>query len=438
MTLSLHNFSILLKAKSSMGKDILWTFSSQMLIILCAFIITKLVSNIYSVEEFGQYNVIKKSASVFTFVMLGGMGITLPRYLPIFSGKLAFRQVSDLQIIAIVYVLILSLIVFAFSMLFANRWCEVLAGTDDLSVYMILLLYAFSLTVSSLLFSYYRGINDFRKYSVSQILIQLAFIASVIFVGKHSLVFLFLIWSVVGLLVSFAYFLREMTKSRYILLRSFNLHRIRSLTKTIVGYSLPRLVGDFFLFSFSAFPVIYLSRVMSMTDVAYYSVGLTIMNMATPLFSFLGVVLLPYVSGAMTKGTFNEANRFIRKMQYLYLIVSVSITVLFWLIMPFIIKFFFSAQYLPSQELSRYMLLAVIPQAFYLLYRNPIDAISVVPYNTIILLLSFVVLVSLYLFSSSLSDYVFSFIIASSFQGFVSMLTWLYLKRKLVTNTSKK
>jgi O-antigen/teichoic acid export membrane protein len=200
--------------------------------------------------------------------------------------------------------------------------------------------------------------------------------------------------------------------------------------KTIAVYSTPRLIGDFLLFSFSAFPVLYLSQVMSMTDVAYYSVGLTIINMVTPFFSFLGVVLLPYVSGAMSNGRFSEAQRLIRRLSVWYISLAAVLTVLFGLFLPVLIKLFFSPDYVVCKDIAMILLLSVLPQSMYLLYRNPIDAVSTIPYNTIILLVSCIVLIVLFSFSSSLSDYSYSFVLASFVQGGLSILVWLLINKK--------
>lgn len=187
----------------------------------------------------------------------------------------------------------------------------------------------------------------------------------------------------------------------------------------------------FFPLSFSAFPVIYLSHIMTLTDVAFYSVGLTVINMATPVFSFLGVVLLPYVSSAISKGQFNEAKSRIRRLSIWYLLLAVVFILLFWLFMPFVIRLFFSPDYVVSKDISRILLLSILPQSMYLLYRNPIDAVATFPYNTIILLVSCLVLFVLFSFSKTLSDYSYSFVAASFVQGGLSMLAWMMIKNKI-------
>lgn len=74
------------KLSSGMGRDVVWTFSIQILIMLCSFAINKLLANRLSIDDFGQYNVIKRSVQVLSFVMLAGVGIALPRYIPLYRN----------------------------------------------------------------------------------------------------------------------------------------------------------------------------------------------------------------------------------------------------------------------------------------------------------------------------------------------------------------
>ena len=416
---------------SPIRKDVVWTFVTQIVTMISAFVVTKLVSNLFSIEEFGVYNVVRRSASVLSFVMLAGMGITLPRYLAMYRSQGNSRREISLQQVAVAYVVAVTLIILVPGLLFAGKLSSLLTGGDDRLLYFLMFAYAFGLAVSSLLFAYYRGVKDFKRYAVSQIVLQLLLISGVVLANGGSVRLLFLLWAVAGVLVAVWFLVRETIKSRAVLFHHFHVVSFRHEVHTAVPYSIPRLIGDFLLFSFSAFPVVYLSNVMTMTDVAYFSVGLTITNMVTPLFSFLGVVLLPYVSGAIAAGTFAKTAKHIRQLSWLYLLLSTVLTVLFCLLMSLVIKVFFSSQYLAAQELCCYMMLSVVPHSLYLLYRNPIDAASAIPYNMLILALSFAVLVALFLQSSQLQDYAIAYVVASAVQGLLSLIAWLWLKRQL-------
>lgn len=417
---------------SSLRKDILWTVLTQVTILLCAFLITKIVSNMYSVEDFGQYNIIRRSASVLSFTMLAGTGIALPRYLAIYENQKKYQKAINAANASIAFMLMMSILVVLFGYFFRQDLTEILISSDNRQLYSLALFYSFGLSASSLLFAYYRGKNDFRLFCISQILMQILFIISSLSCDKTSLKNLFFLWGLISTFIAIAFWCYENIKHRFIQFRIIKLNELIDSILTISSYSAPRLIGDFFLFSFSAFPLIYIGKFEGLTIVAHFSVGFTLLHMVTPLFSFLGVILLPYVSRSMANGTFSETSVAIKKISLLYLIVSVFITFLFWIIMPLLIKIFFSQDYLVSMQLSRYLMLALLPQSIYLLYRNPIDAASVVPYNTIVLVISFVILAITFYLSNDILDYAFGFVLSSFVQGALSFIVWIYLKKKLL------
>lgn len=418
-------------AGSSFRKDVLWTLLTQVLVMLFAFGITKIASNILTVDGFGQYNVVRRSVSVISFVMLSGMGITMPRYLAIYQGTRQYRKMVDFIFSSLFFVGAVCLIVLAVGMLCHRFLLQLVIGNSDTTLYWLAFLFAFSTTVSALLVAYYRGINDFENYSITQVSFQLLMFLGLLVIPRQNVIAIFLIWSISTFAFTFVYFIIENHKNRRVLFRAFRMDYFGEMLKTIALYSSPRLIGDFFLFSFSAFPVIYLSHIMTLKDVAYYSVGLTIVNMATPVFSFLGVVLLPYVSSAISKGQFYEVKSRIRCLSTWYIFLAVVFILLFWLFMPFVISLFFSPDYVVSKDISRILLLSILPQSMYLLYRNPIDAVATFPYNTKILLVSCLVLFVLFSYSKTLSDFSYSFVGASFVQGGLSMLAWLMIKNKI-------
>lgn len=421
---------------SSFRKDVLWSFSTQIIVMLLAFGITKVASNRLTVDDFGQYNVIRRSVSVISYIMLAGMGITLPRYLAFFQGGRNYRKMIDLTFSSIIFVGAASIITCIVGIVFSEYLIPIVTGSPDVSVYWIAIAFAFGTAVSSFLIAYYRGVNDFKKYSISQIVLQMLLFLSLVLIPSLSVKSIFVTWFIVSVLLTLSFFLFENRRNKSILLRGFRTTQIQGMMKIISLYTTPRLVGDFFLFSFSAFPVVYLSQKMSMSDVAYYSVGLTVVNMATPVFSFLGIVLLPYVSGAISKGNFGDAEHLIGRLAIWYIILALLMSIAFWLFMPAIINIFFSPDYLVSKENSRILLLSVLPQSMYLLYRNPLDAVSTTPFNTLILVVSCAALVLLFNNSSTLSDYSYSFVIASVIQGGLSVVAWYRLKRKYYSKKS--
>ena len=200
--------------------------------------------------------------------------------------------------------------------------------------------------------------------------------------------------------------------------------------KIIIRYSSGRLLADFFLFSLSAFPLIYISHQQGFQATAHFSIGMTFVTMVTTLFSFMGIILLPFVSECIAKKDMKKACNFINKLLLLYISTSILISIPFFLFTDFMTSFFFSEEYLVTKDLSQILLLSILPQALYLLYRNPIDAISVIPYNTIILCICLTVMVFTFSYSQSITHLAWAYFIVSLLQGGLSWFTWTIIKHK--------
>ena len=80
---------------TELRRDILWTLSGQVIIMLVLLLLNKILSNSLTIEDFGRYNVLKRSTSVLSFVLLGGLGISMPRYLSIAVSKRQYRSIKS-------------------------------------------------------------------------------------------------------------------------------------------------------------------------------------------------------------------------------------------------------------------------------------------------------------------------------------------------------
>lgn len=422
------------KYGSKMTKDVVWTFIIQMIIMLCSFIITKLLSNRLDMDEFGQYNLIKRSIQVLSFMMLAGVGVTLPRYIPLYQNGTPRKSIYPLLKASLIFIVCVSLLVCLLCVVFRREMQQMMIGAPNNNLlYAIILAYAFLLALTQFTYAYYRGISNFKWYNGAQLSLQLAIIMPLIFLPILTTTRVFASWLVItGIFVTF-YWGRELWEKEF-WRRPMSYQQGRSSLseelKTIVRYSSGRLLADFFLFSLSAFPLIYISHYQGFQATAHFSVGMTFVTMVTTLFSFMGIILLPFVSECIAKKDIKKACNFINKLLLLYIFASLLISVPFFLFTDFMTLLFFSEEYLVTKELSQILLLSILPQALYLLYRNPIDAISVLPYNTIILCICLIVMVFTFSYSQSITHLAWAYLIVSLLQGGLSWFTWTVLKHK--------
>ena len=416
------------KIGSGMRRDVIWTFSIQILIMLCSFAINKVLASRLSIDDFGQYNVIKRSVQVLSFVMLAGVGIALPRYIPIYRNSIPPKRIAPLLSASLLYIIIISLVAMFVCILFSTTMQNIIIGKCDNQMLMIIAIaYAFILALAQYIFAYYRGIGCFKWYNGTQLALQLLIIIPLVLLPMLTVDNVFVSWFIITILLVAYLFCREIFGRGYsdFLKTSLKPHLI-----TIFKYSSGRLVADLFQFSLAAFPLIYISNVQGLQFTAYFSVGITFVTMITPLFSFMGIILLPYISQAIARNEMDEASRLIRRLSLLYVCAAIIIIILLLGLTEFFTALLFTREYLITTDITRIMILSILPQAVYMLYRNTIDAVSVIPYNAIILGVCIIVMVISFQLSTDITQYSLAFLTTSTLQGLLSWLIWMLIRKK--------
>ena len=420
-----------------MGQDVVWTFALQIGVMVCAFVITKLLASRLSIDDFGQYNVIKRSVQVLSFVMLAGVGIALPRYIPLYRNSTPPRRIVPLLVASLVYILGVSLVVLVVCLLFSTQMQDIVIGQNGNGCLLLIALgYAFTLAMAQFVFAYYRGTGNFKWYNGTQLAVQLAIVVPLVLLPVLTVKTVFVSWLVITALLVALCLVKE-GRGRWGEVSDGTPHFTRQSSlydslKTIVKYSSGRLVADFFLFSLSAFPLIYISQAMGLQATAYYAVGITFVTMVTPVFSFIGIILLPYVSACIAKGEMQRADKVITRLLLLYVGAALLITVVLYIFTDFMTALLFARSYVAAGDLTRIMILAILPQALYLLYRNPIDAVAVVPYNTVILGICLTAMVVSFVWASTLTQYAWAYLTVSILQGLLSWLTWQIVQKRSI------
>ena len=420
------------RLNTGMKRDVVWTFSIQILIMLCSFAINKLLASRLSIDDFGQYNVIKRSVQVLSFVMLAGVGIALPRYIPLYRNGTPPRRIAPLLMASMIYIIGVSIVVLTVCLAFSSQMQEIVIGqSENMSLLMVALAYAFMLALAQYAFAYYRGIGHFKWFNGSQLAMQLAIIVPLILLPVLTVSNVFVSWFIITTLLVAYYLGRELRQKRSQLSQfSFSPSRLTPHLVTIVKYSSGRLVADFFQFSLAAFPLIYISNVMGLQDTAYFAIGITFVTMITPLFSFMGIILLPYVSKAIARHEMNSANRLIQRLLLIYVGSALFFITVLYIFTGFLTTLLFSSSYVVTADLTRIMVLSILPQAAYMLYRNTIDAVSVIPYNAIILGICMLAMVVSFMLSTTLTQFAWAYFGVSLLQGLLSLITWQAIKHK--------
>lgn len=422
------------KLRTNMGRDIAWTIGSQVSVMMVLLVTNKLIAYYWPVSEFGLFNVIKRTSNVISFVLLGGLGITLPRYLSIAYKDSVQRR--HILCASIVYYLIILCITVGV-LYIAYPFCLYKLGIPPSKALLFsIIIYSVSVSLFTFFYSYLRGVGLFKAYSIKQTIYQLILFVGtcILFIFNINCTYLFLWWAIFGIIYLLINILEQYKQNPDSIKIKIHKDIFKSKFSQITIYSLPRLFADFILFSISAFPVIYISKYHSLEITSYYSVGITFVTMINPVFSFLGVVLLPFVSKCLYDNKLSEAKSKISQILKIYLIIGLFFTAILYYLMPFWIKIFFADKYLAITEICQLTILSIVPSSLYLLYRNPIDAITVFPWNLINLFCSFILLIILFIYNTDLKGYAMAFLYVAIFQGLFSIILWHILYRKQINH----
>lgn len=423
------------KLKSQLGKDIIWTLIGQVIVMICGLAMNKILSCNLSVDDFGQYNVIRRSTSVLSFCLLAGLGITLPRYLAIYVNKLHFRRVKSLIFSSLVYMILNMAIVFIIYVSLKSFIGVIVSGTDSSYVFFLIFVYSLISACFSYLCAYYRGLGKFKQSNISHIVYQVILIIPLFFVA-NDIIKIFEFWCLLKFIILLSYIVVERKKFHYIKIRHVYNYYKKGDLKEISVYSIPRTIADFFLFTYSAFPLLYIGHKLGLQAVSFFSVGITLYTMATPIFSFLGVILLPLISKKVDKNSLNDVRFLVNRLLLIYMSLSIIIVFIIVIFMDTLIPLFFSSDYLISLTISKILVISVLPDSLYLLYRNPIDAISVKPYNTYILGICFISLIVGFIIANTLQQFACIYLGVAILRGVSSYIVWKVLLTK-VENSSE-
>lgn len=419
---------------NNFSKDLIITVVGQMIIMLLALVVNKINSLNLGPEMYSIFYVSKRSVGVISGIMAIALGIAIPRFISMTQYK---DKKATFMISALLICLGISLLVFLVMLIFENWFSIMIFGSSNyISLVMPMVLYSFSVAISTLIYSYYRGCNRYYMYNISQIVVNLVMLIVAIFV-KKSIFYILLLWGIFILISCIIFLILIFSeKSNKEELKNFK-NPIKEI-KMLSVFSFPRLFGEMALFSFTTIPLIIIAHRQGIEQNYLISTPINLMAMITPLFSFAGIILLPYVSKATSEGKVDEVKKPILYMGILYIIASLCAIGFIILFPKFVINLFFSSEFLDAISVTVILIWAVLPASIYYLLRNPIDALSRIPFNTINLVISFGVLCGLmYLFNDN-KGYAYAFIIGYTVLCILSIISYLICMKRVKNKFKRK
>lgn len=409
---------------SKFSKDLIITVIGQIIVLLVTFGINKIISITGSDGYFADFNIIKKLSAVVGYIILFALGIALPKYIPECIARedkkgAAYYFITSLLIICIMAVLVIAVLV-----IFRNPLAKLFFGGKELAKYMVpTAFYSFSVALTSYVYSYYRAVERYYAYSISQIIVQVITFIPVLFLSEK-LVWLLWVWTIAFSLFSLAILIKAFFRFKPEL-TNIDKRLILKSGKELLVYCTPRIPGEIVLFAFTLVPLIIVKNKFGNVESDYFAAIISVNAALASLFSFVGIILLPSVSNSLVKNDLRSVTKQILLIAAVFLVLSLLMIGFVFLFPKFIIKVLYSSDYYDAIPLMKIATVALLPNAFYLLFRNPLDAINKFPFNTVCLAVGFVLMIVIMSVSKTIEMCAWSFVIGYAVLGVLSVLAWL-------------
>lgn len=425
---------ILLRFKELLTKDFIITVLGQVVVVVISFLVNKILSNYVSTDEFGVYNIAKRFADVLTYIILMAMGIAVPKYLAEYKSKKDETNVYLYWMSSLILVLLTTFvvgIVVAFARVPVMKWMFGVGGYEKYAL--VSLLFAIGSSLATLISSYCRGVGFYYRYNIIQIAVQILFFVVVLICSSNA--FYILLFSGLAYLVAdVAILIYYFIKNRKLAVQYKSPKNYLKPLKELTTYGLPRVPGEFVLFAYNLVPLVIISNKFNLTQSAFFSAALSVNSTITSAFGFIGIILLPAVSGAIATHKFDKVDKNITFLAILYLIVSVLGIIFIYFCGSWVIKLLYSQEYLPAVSLLAITSVAVLPRSLFLLFRNPIDAVTKIPFNTVNLAISFATTCLGMALANSINLCAWIYVIGYCLLAVLSVLSWLFCRRKVLKN----
>lgn len=415
--------------KSEFNKDLLITITGQIVVLIVAFALNKIVSYYLGTESYGIYTISKRSAGLISYLILFGIGIAIPKYLAISIEKNDEIDESRYILSALIMMFSISLVLLGFVLIFKKFFTMIIFGSLKYEELLLpIFMYSISLSFITFIYSYYRGVNNFYKYNIFQISVQIIVLV-IAFVYHENVKEILVLWSSFIGVVSFMFLAIIISKKVRTARISFPYKDLWPYIKELFSFCAPRVPGEFVLFSFTLIPLIIINHRFGLLESSTFSAATTINNMLNPFFSFIGLILLPFVSKKIVNGGFDEVVTKVNILMKIYIVFSLIAIIGVVILTPMIVEILFSKEFLFLVPVVRHLVVTILPYSLYLLLRNPIDGASKFPYNTINLIISFVLMNITLLLVTNTVGIELAFLLGYFCLGILSYLAWNKIKK---------
>jgi O-antigen/teichoic acid export membrane protein len=365
------------------------TFGSEFFILLISVILFKVINIKYGDTGFAEFAIGKRLFGFIIPFMFLGMGVSLPKFLPVSndSDKISIYYTS------VIMVTVLSVALGLVTLIFPNEFSRLIFGdTSHVSLLLWLLAYAYVLLLHACVYNYFRGKMNFVFSSVLQ-LINLGILPILVYLFSPDLN-----WYFINLCVLTFVFILSISiwKVPFISVESI---RFKMFSTKLFNYGIQRMPGDVILGLFFAVPSFYLANKYSLIQAGNVAFCLSLFNIIIAVMSPVNIILLPKASQIINEKDFVLLKSIGLKLLKLSLVIGISALIGVFILGDFVLNLFSIKDVEVTKDYLVITFSGVIGYSVFSVIRSVLDAYYERARVSSIIIVTFVLfLLSLFVF----------------------------------------
>jgi len=367
-----------------------FTLFTECIVLISGLATLKLSALFFGTAGFALFSLARRAISLTSFVLLLGLGISIPRYIALSATKKSDEVKQTHFLLAGI---ILSIVTITFFFCLALTIPDYLAKLffGDFQKRNMILPIAIAVSglhLHTLTYAYFRGNMAMRAANILQIInMGLAVPVTVLLADNNvvrsiTLVGIWWIWVTIFILIWIC------SKAN---LSNMDFKTLKSSLRDLIIFGVPRVPGEFALFGLFSIPTFIVANKFGIIPAGFFSFSISFLQLTCSLFAVIGIILLPYISKLLSENDFDR----IKSIVSISILCSTVLITIFVVIVintaDYIIPYFMGIEFIESVKQVKLLIFGAIPYVIYMVIRNPLDALSVWPYNSINLLISLLV-----------------------------------------------
>ncbi len=365
-------------------KNIVATTITSFITIISMIFIIRFLAKGLGPEEFGAYSLARRIILNIVPLATLSVEIALARYIAMTKENKQQGSYFVSSIISIGAALVLLLIIAAS----ASKHLSYLIfhSNEYLNLYYASFFFLSGYAIFLITYSFFRGMQKFNKANSLQLCLIaiIPLIISCAFAYKKSP-------SLILFLMGISFYLSLIPL--VLIIKKIKLPRlsdIRSSTKTLLNYSLPRVPAGFALAGLLTLGPLLAGYVGGLKEAGFFVVGQSVFRVMESVIVGFGLVALPKISQLLAEGKVGFLKSKIEDMLIMIFQLGLFVTIHTFIWSKEIILVWLGPEYIDAVPIMKITILSLGPYLGYVVLRSIVDAIEVRAINTLNISLSLV------------------------------------------------